>query len=367
MSELIHVHHNHPPMIHDVFDREYLAAQREVFEKTSPSKIIGAHRWMGTAEDRAAGARFTAKRLHEAPEPGRVIVTNGTQSALVMLFSGLVGRGGVLLTETLTYPPLLTFARHFGFEMITAPIDEDGLIPDKLREIIKARKPKALYAVPTFQNPTTSIMPTERRKEIAAIAREFNLPIIEDDIYSLVNADLPPPLSFYAPELSWYVLGTAKSIAAGLKIAYVVAPTSKEAEQRFWPGVRGTHWMATPISAAVATALVGNGGADRIIDAVASEVRERQSLVKEGLAGIEHVTKPEALHVWFELPAGMERQKLVARAGENGILIGASDQYVPDGASAPEAVRMGIGNPKNREQLVEVLDRFARSYREARS
>lgn len=363
MTDKIHVYHNHPPMVAEVFDREYLEAQREAFAANPPSSVVRSHRWMGTLADRTAGAGFVARRLGNTPDPDRVVVSNGTQSSLMMLFSGLVGKGGVLLTEAMTYPPLLTFAQHLGFRIVGAPIDEFGLVPDALRRIIETEKPSALYAVPTYQNPTTSIMPAERREEIAAIARQYNVAIIEDDIYSLMTPDLPPPLSSYAPELSWYVLGTAKSLAAGLKVAYVVAPSAAAAEKYFWPGVRGTHWMTPPVGAAVVTTLVGNGGADRIIGAVADEVRARQALAQEMLADIPYVTKPEALHVWFDLPAGMTRHALVALAEENGVVIGGSDQYMAEGRGAPEAVRMGIGNPKSRDKLATALDRFLRAYR----
>lgn len=361
-SETIDLSRNHPPMVADVFDREYLRAQDEVLAVLRPSAIVGHHRWMGTDRDRAAGARFAARRLGDEPDGRRVIVTNGTQSALLMLFAGLVGQGGVLVTEDLTYPPLITFARHFGFRIVGAPIDAQGLVPSALEEIFSREKPQALYAVPTHQNPTTSVMPLARRREIVDIARSHGVAIIEDEIYSLLSPGAPTPLSALAPELSWHVLGTAKSIGAGMKIAYVTAPSAAEAERRFWPGVRGTHWMSTPISAAVMTRLVENGGADAIIVAVADEARARQELARRLLGNIAVTTAPEALHLWFPLPDGASRSALAERALDNGLVIGTSDQFMADGKPAPQAVRIGIGNPKDQAELSDALGRFAEAY-----
>jgi DNA-binding transcriptional MocR family regulator len=360
--ETIDLGRNHPPMVAEVFDREYLAAQQEVLAALPPSAIAGHHRWQGTERDRVAGAAFAARRLGEGLDWRRVVVTNGTQSGILMLFAGLVGRGGTLVAEDLTYPPLLTFARHLGFRIVGAPIDDHGLMPDALEAICRAERPQALYTVPTHQNPTTSIMPLARRREIAGIARAHKLAIIEDDIYSLLTPDAPPPLSALAPELSWYVLGTAKSIAAGMKIAYVVAPTAEGAAQRFWPGVRGTHWMSTPMSAAIMTALIENGGAARIIDAVAEEARARQVFARGALGNIAVTTAREALHLWFPLPAGMSRSALAERTRANGLIIGTSDQFVADRMPAPEAVRIGIGNPATRAELGEALGRFSAAY-----
>lgn len=120
------------------------------------------------------------------------------------------------------------------------------MLPDAFEAVCREHRPAALYAQPTMHNPTTAIMSIERRKAIAGIARKHGVAIFEDDIYSLLPTDLPPPLSAYAPELSWYVLGTAKSMAPVFKVAYVVAPSAEAARTRFWPGDRATYWMCAP-------------------------------------------------------------------------------------------------------------------------
>jgi DNA-binding transcriptional MocR family regulator len=358
---------NHPPLVPDVFDPEYRAAVDQVLASETPSEILGTHRWKGTDGDRQMGAHFVARRLGAEPSFERVILTNGTQSALVMLFSGLVGSGGVLLTEDLTYPPLHTFAKQYGFRLRGVPMDKDGLLPDAFAELCRSERPAALYAMSSHQNPTTAIMPLGRRRAIVDIAHRHGVAIVEDDIYSLLSPDMPPPLSALAPEISWYVLGVAKSIAAGMKIAYVVAPSAEMAASRFWPGVRGTHWMAAPISAAIMSRLIENGGAGRIITAVGAETRARQELVERHLGGIRVATTPTALHLWFELPAGMSRQRLADCCLEAGLSIGTSDQYVVGNRPVPEAVRVGIGNPKTRDELEGALRAFAAIYGELSS
>lgn len=355
---------NRPPMPNDVFDVEYVEAQNRVLTMTSPGDILGEHRWTGTEQDKLAGAQFTGRRLGTPPDPRRVVLTNGTQSALLMLFSGLVGNGGVLLTEALTYPPVFSFARHLGLRVVGAPLDHHGLRSDALEAIIHAEKPKALYMIPTYQNPTTSIMPLERRLEIVQIMRKHNIAIVEDDIYSLFANAAPPPLSALAPEISWYVLGTAKSIAAGMRVAYVVAPTAEAVPTRFWPGVRGTHWMAAPLNAAVMTRLIETGGSERILSAVSDEVGARQELVKRVLSDIPYIMQPGGLHVWFELAGTMKAADLVSRVREKGVIIGAGQQYQVDNDPALQAVRIGIGNPKTRERLDIALHKFLEAYRE---
>src|SRR5262245_46172319 len=114
-TKLIEMSRTHPPLMPDVFDAQYRDALDEVLSLYTPSEMVGAHRWMGTDTDRAAGAAFTGRRLGVIPDDGRVVVTNGTQSAFNMLLGGLVGSGNVLAVECLTYPPVLILAKRLGF------------------------------------------------------------------------------------------------------------------------------------------------------------------------------------------------------------------------------------------------------------
>lgn len=345
----------HPPLVPDMFDPAYRDALAEVMSRHTPSEMVGAHRWMGTDADRAAGAVFTGPRLGSEPDPGRVVVTNGTQSAFNMLLGGLVGQGNVLAVESLTYPPILVLAERFGFVPKGVEMDGEGILPDALDALCRAERPKALYLLSTLQNPTTATMSLARRMAIVEVARRHDLQIIEDDIYSLLPPDVPPPLAALAPERSWYMLGVAKSIAAGMKIAYVVAPSARHAQEQFWPGVRATFWMAAPISAAVSTCLIESGGASRIIDAVRAEMIRRHEIVRPILAPLDFVTSDGALHVWIRLPEGMSASALAARIREQGVNIGTGDPYALPGHSAPQAIRIGIGHARSHAELAEAM------------
>ncbi|WP_259218637.1 extracellular solute-binding protein [Bradyrhizobium centrosematis] len=141
---------------------------------------------------------------------------------------------------------------------------------------------------------------------------------MEDDIYSLLPETRLPPLAALAPERACYLLGVAKSIAAGMKIAYVVAPSADRAGALFWPGVRATFWMSAPISAAVMTRMIENGAAWHIIDAVRVEMQARHRLLRPLLSDIDAVTADGALHLWIRLPNGTSAQSLRTGFPETG-------------------------------------------------
>ncbi|OPY94403.1 hypothetical protein A5906_13865 [Bradyrhizobium sacchari] len=279
-----------------------------------------------------------------------------------MLIPGLVGAGGMLAVDELTYPPIKAFAARYGVGLAPVQMDDDGMIPDAFRKVCKIHRPKALYALSTLQNPTTVTMSLERRKEAVAIAREFGAFIIEDDIYSLIPQDAPSPLSALAPEISWYLLGLAKSVAPGMKVAYVVAPSMEAAANLFWPGVRATFWMTAPLSAALATELIETASIGKILDAVRSATAARHTLVHQYLTNIDHRLGDGGLHVWMPTPPNITSTDLTTRLEQAGVLVSKSDGFVIGEAEAPRAIRFGLGNPSDDSTLESALAIIAAEY-----
>ncbi|MDL2410714.1 PLP-dependent aminotransferase family protein [Rhizobium calliandrae] len=353
---------NLPPLVPHIFDDIYRAAIAQVLDDGSPNSLIGAHQFCGSERDRTAGARFAGLRLPQVPPADRVVVANGTQSILSMLLHSLVGKGGCLAIEALSYPTMHQFADMFGFRLSAVPMDHEGIEPEAFEAICHKDAPSAYYALPTLQNPTTAIMSVERRQAIAEICRRYGVAIIEDDIYSLLPHDIPPPLSSFAPELSWYILGTAKSMVAALKVAYLVAPNAEDIPKLFWPGVRATYWMCAPINAAVASRLIEGDGATRIIDAVRTETRERHALVAARFTGADLRSMPECLHVWLNLPEQRPADKFVAMVSSLGVNISPSATYAFGNGTPPNAIRFGTGTARDRATFERGLNAIIQAY-----
>ncbi|PIO44662.1 PLP-dependent aminotransferase family protein [Phyllobacterium zundukense] len=353
---------NLPPRVPEVFDHEYRAAMRSLLEAREPMDWIGVHQFLGFPEDRAAGAQFVTRRLSAAPDPERVVLSHSTQAILTVLCGSLVGANGVLAVEELTYPTMAKFAKQMGFNLVGVKLDDQGIIPDAFEKVCKEHKPRALYTLPTLQNPTTAMMGLERRKEIVEIARKHGVAIFEDDIYSLLPEGVPSPLADLAPDITYYMLGTAKSIGAGLKAAYLVTPTTTEPARLFWPGSGMTYWMIAPANAGVATELVHNGGADRIIAAVREETRARQNMVAETLKATSYRTAPECLHVWMEAPSNRDLQGFGEDCKRRGADVGPASSFLLAGGSAPHRIRFGTGKARERSDLQRGLDAIAAAY-----
>ncbi|QOZ33246.1 PLP-dependent aminotransferase family protein [Bradyrhizobium sp. CCBAU 53421] len=317
------------------------------------------HRYQGTDSDRKAAASWMAKRLGSAPDPSRVVLTHGSQDALIMLLSTIVGRQGLLLLEELTYPSVKVISELLGVQTAAVAMDDEGVRPDALRQVCEANPCQmALYCMPTVHNPTTRTMSLERRLAILEICRNNNVTLIEDDAYGLFSTDEIPTFSELAPDSTWYMFTVAKALSLQLRICLLVAPTEGSVDRVFSSTRRMTFWMATPLSAVLLTRLIEAGEIDRLVAGVKEETAKRQALVSDIFNGLDYRSRPFSPHLWLTVPAPWDRRTFAKTARENGVLLNTSDAYQVGSATPPEAVRVCIGAPQ-REEVRLALTRIS--------
>lgn len=336
-----------PPML-DIVKKETISAMNALSRTEKFSRVFHVATSGGRMEDRRAGQKWLTKRFGSPPKESCVTVTNGTQSAFLILLNTLVGPGGLLLVERLTWGPLADLARRARVRVQGLEIDDQGILPDAFEAACRANRPQALYCNPTDHNPTTAIMPEERRRSIIDIARRYSVTIIEDDALGLLVSSAPPPLAAMAPDRVWYVMGLTKCLAHGLRLAYVVSPTEKEMARVFGPASRLSFWAPSPFCASVATHWIGQGAADAICRAIGDECRERARLARSLLNGTDLASTPDALHVWLRLNPGLDRHVLIKDLKRRGVLIRPSDLFTADKTPPPNAVRLSLSSPQNR-------------------
>ena len=326
--------------------------------ETDIATAVRFPRFMGSDRDRAAGAAWIAQRLGQRPEIDRIVMSNGTQSILAMLMAKFVQPGGTLLTEAFTYAAIKPLSALFGIKLHPVEIDQGGIEPDALDRACVAANgtARALYCMPTIHNPTSAIMSGDRRHAVAQIARRHNLQIFEDDIYGVLPEVAPPPLSTYAPERSWYILGLSKSLAAQLRVAYAVAPNAMAAAGAFWPGVRTTNWMVAPLVAEVATHWLERDIGERVLRSVRTETASRKALAGAILPAANIAAHPSSYHLWIELPAGWELQEFLAAARRASVIVGAGDSFAIRKKDGERHFRIGIGVPADEAELRRGLD-----------
>lgn len=310
----------------------------------------------GAPADKDAASSWLGRRAL-VPTQERIFVTPGAHAALLGIFGLLAKAGDVVLCESLTYPGARSIAAQLGLKLVGLPMDGDGIDPDALTVACRSLSPKALYLNPTLQNPTTLTIPEPRRAAIVAVARRFNLRIIEDDAYGFIPAHGLPPFAAIAPDLTWHVAGLAKCIGAGLRAAYVIAPEARAG----WPfaaALRAANVMASPLTVALATRWIEDGTADTILRFIRAETAARQALASQILPKGSFRADPLSFNLWVELPEPWTRSAFVGHMQATGIGIVASDAFCVDGAP-PEAARVCLGGPVGRDKVRHALEYMA--------
>ncbi|GAA6164508.1 PLP-dependent aminotransferase family protein [Pelagimonas sp. KU-00592-HH] len=306
----------------------------------------------GSVADREVAAGWLAAN-GIAAEAADLAITPGAHAAIHAILSVLGEPGMAVLCEDVTYPGLRAIAARLGLRLIGVACDEDGMVPEALEEAITSQWPVAVYLNPTLQNPTTRTVPEGRREAIAAVLREHDMPLIEDDAYVFVASDAPRPISDRVPGLGWHVAGVSKCFGAGLRLAYVRVP-KPEMMGAFSQSLRAMHVMASPMSLALMGRWIEDGTAEAVQAFVRGAARERQALAAKVLAGCDVLGAPEAFNLWLALPEGTSRAEIMVRMAGRQIGIMPSDAFTVAGAPQ-EAVRVCLGGPIGMEQLASDL------------
>lgn len=165
--------------------------------------------------------------------PDDVIITTGSQQALDLISRIFIDPGDVVLVEAPSYVGALGTFRQYEAQVVHVALDDQGLVPDALREAIASvhatgRKIKFLYLIPNYQNPTGVLLPADRRTEILDICREESIFVVEDNPYGLLGFDRPSPNAMRAEDSEnvIYLGSFSKTIAAGLRVGWALVPPS---------------------------------------------------------------------------------------------------------------------------------------------
>lgn len=309
----------------------------------------------GIASHREAAAHWLSARLGPL-DVNQLIVSSGAQSALAAILGITLKRGDALCAGELTYPGLKAVAERGGYRIIPLAMDAEGILPDAFEAACRTAKPKALYVVPTIDNPTTATMNLSRRRAIAAIAEHHGVIIIEDDAYGALPAQAPAPLVTLAPEITWHIASLSKCATPALRIAYVVTPGVPET-LRLSAEIRATSLMASPLTSALAARWSTNGALDELVEAIRYENIERQAIARRTLSTYA-IAHPEGHHLWLPLPTHWRRTEFVAHALHSGLSVVPSDTFATT-TKPPVAVRVSLGVVPNRERLTRALQRLA--------
>ena len=268
-----------------------------------------------------------------AAHPDDVIVTTGSQQALDLISRIFIDPGDVVLAEAPSYVGALGTFRQYQAHIVHVAMDDDGLIPENVRQAISSvrasgRKIKFLYTIPNFHNPAGVTLSLARRREIIEIARQHNILIIEDNPYGLLGFNEEPFRAMRADDQEniIYLGSFSKTFAPGLRVGWAVAPHAVR-EKMVMASESTILCPSNFAQMAISRYFATQPWLDQIKN-FRELYRERRDAMLEALD--QHFpasatwTKPRGgFYVWATLPNGIDTKAMLPRA------ITARVAYVP--------------------------------------
>ncbi|MFD4509776.1 PLP-dependent aminotransferase family protein [Streptomyces sp. NPDC058457] len=311
----------------ELFDRDGIAAAFHAVLEEAPERALQYSTTEGEpALRQRLAARVSARSLPTGADD--LLVTTGSQQALSLLASALIDPGDTILVESPCYLAALQVFGLAGARVLPVPGDEDGVDPAALEELIRAERPKLLYLVPTFQNPTGRTMPAARRAALATAAARHGLWIVEDDPYGELRYDgdhVPWIASLPGAEDRVVLLGSfSKVMAPGLRLGWLRAPAGL---RRACAVAKQAADLHTPTLNQLAAARYLD-----VLDAHVAKVRavygERRDAMLAGLpaalpAGSTWNRPAGGMFLWARLPESYDTTALLRQVVEQNVA------YVP--------------------------------------
>ena len=278
-----------------LFDAEGIRMSADAVLSNHPGPVLQYGATEGYQPLREAVSRFYAEKggagsaSNVTVKPEGLIVTTGSQQALDLIGKTMISPGDKVIVEAPTFLATIQCFRLYGADIIGAPIDADGVDVDQLEKLIALHKPKLVYLIPTFGNPSGATLSLERRKRILQIAAQTQTLVVEDDPYGELYFGKPPPPSMLA--LSEGVPGSrdwlahcgsfSKILSPGLRVGWMIAPAALLANATMCKQFSDAH--TSNLTQAIAAHYLSLNRLDAAVAVVRKTYAERAQVMAESL------------------------------------------------------------------------------------
>ncbi|WP_185113074.1 MULTISPECIES: PLP-dependent aminotransferase family protein [Peribacillus] len=292
----------------------------------------------------------------------RILFANGGQNAIAATLASLCQPGDRIGADQHTYPGLKTAAAMLSVQIVPIKSENGEMSPAAFEDACKHDNIKGIYLIPDFHNPTACSMSVENRKMIAAIAKKHDQFIIEDATYHLHNEKPLPAIASFAPEQVIYIASLSKSIAPGLRLAYVAVPSPfKEPISR---ALYNLNITVSPLLAELAARTIISNQFEGMIAGHRKQTIRRNQVVNRYLAGYACLGAETSIFRWLLLPGKITGAGFEALAAEQGVQVYAAERFVVGKSSPERAVRVSICAPETMEELergLRILERLLKN------
>ncbi len=257
--------------------------------------------------------------------PAEVLVTSGSQQGLDVLARSFLAPGDAVVVEEPSFFGALQVFRSAQARLLGVPTDQDGMRTDVLEAILARQRPKLIYTLPTFQNPSGAVLSLPRRRHLLELAGRYQIPLIEDDPYSELRYEgepLPPLAALDTHGCVIYLSSFSKVLFPGFRVGFLVAPRALVRHVVLVKQSMDLH-SSTPGQWLI-NALITSGEYARHVAMLRAAYRTRRDIMHESLRssapqGFSWQRPLGGFYFWCRLPADVSPARLVVRAAEQGV------------------------------------------------
>ena len=302
----------------------------------------------GYAPLRETLAPYLKDRFGFEVTPDEILPVSGSSQAMDLLCKALIDPDDVILVENPTFLGNIQCMKLYQAKIVPVESDENGIMLDKLEEAIQKHKPKMLYTIPTFQNPTGKTLAANRRPVIAKMAEKYGFVVAEDDPYRDLRysgSPLPSIKSYDTSGLVVFLGSFSKLISPGIRVGYITAHST--ILRKCIIGKQSADVHTPTLNQAIVDAFLREGLLNSHVASICESYGKQLNAMLEELANFPEgtvYTKPEGgLFVWAELPKGIDTTALLMKAVERKVAYVPGSHFFADGGHE-NTMRLNFSN-----------------------
>ena len=282
-----------------------------------------------------------------------IMIVSGSQQGLDYIARVFLKPGDTVILEEPSFFGAMQIFRSAGAKIIGVPIDSNGMKTDILESLIQRYKPKFIYALPTFQNPSGIVMSLERRYELLDLSYKYRIPIVEDDPYGDLRYEGKPIPSLKALdpyEHVIYLSTFSKVLSLGIRIGWIAAEHGVIRKFSYLKQITDMH-VNTPGQYLISEFL-SQGCYEKHLNTILTEYRKKRDMMntaleKYKLPGVLWEKPEGGYYIWCRLPEYATNNRLVSKAAEKGVVYLPGEAFYPDGTQGENYMRLNFTFPNS--------------------
>lgn len=276
----------------------------------------------------------------QVTSPEQVMVTSGSQEALCLTTNILAEPGDAVAVEMPAFFGALHLFQAMGLRIIPIPMDADGMRVDVLEGVLARHRPRFIYTIPTFHNPTGYTLSIERRVKLLELSERYNIPIVEDDAYRDLHFEEAAPPSLKSLDQHGnviYINTFSKTLSPGLRLGWVTAnrPFLQQIARR-----KELMVTTNTLAQQMLLAFIKEGDWNAHLEKARQQYRSQAEMMGEFLqhlrpAGISYTPPRGGFYYWVALPEHKKPGEILREAIANGVLLATGDMFLSREADQP--------------------------------